>query len=223
MVPFEFMFCSELVQILGIRATDERALADGLAEAPLDSVYYHTHGHLLAHGFVGAPYPNDFATWAAIEVRDRVLGERLAIVSPPDFQDLRQMQATLVAIIDDHLSRLPIVPRVVFGEPFDFMQSTLVEVPTGTVARDLRGLRDGLLALPASGVYLHLVEARVRRRGQGADLMAWVQNVLGQPALAAGLARIDPHLIGLEGMRREALRLCEEALAREGSADGMVA
>jgi hypothetical protein len=221
MVPFEFMFCSELVQILGIRATDERALADSLAEAPLDSVYYHTHGHLLRHGFVGAPYPNDFATWAAIEVRDRVLGERLATVSPLDFRDLRQMQATLVAIIDDHLSHLPIVPRVVFGEPFDFMQSTVVEVPTGIVASDLRGLRDALLALPPSGVYLHLVEARVRRRAQGTDLITWVQNVLGQPTLAAGLARIDPHLIGLERLRGEALHLCEQALAREGSANGI--
>jgi hypothetical protein len=220
MTPFEFMACSELIQILGIRVADEKALADSLADAPLDSVYYHTHGHLLRHGFVGAPYSNDFATWAAMQVRDRVLGERLAAVSPLDFRDLEEMREELVCIIDDHLSQLPIIPRVVFGEPFDFIQSRVVEVPTGFVAHDLLGLRDALLRLPPSGLYFHLVEVRVRRRGQPGDLIGWVRGDLARPVLAAALGRIDPHLIGLERMRSEVLRLCDEALAAEGSGGG---
>jgi hypothetical protein len=223
MTRFTFMACSELIQILGMRATDEKLLVDCLAEAPLDSVHYHTHGHLLRHGFVGAPYPNDFATWAAIQVRDRVLGERLAAVSPLDFRDLEEMREELVSIIDDHLTGLPIVPRVVFGEPFDFMQSRVVEVPTGIVAHDLRTLRDALLTLPLSGIYFHLVEARVRRRGQAGDLIGWVRRDLGRPDLAAAMARIDPHLIGLERLRKELLRLCDEALPAEGSGGGTAA
>jgi hypothetical protein len=223
MQPFEFMTCSELIQILGIRASDEKALADSLAEAPLDSVYYHTHGHLLRHEFVGAPYPNDFATWASMQVRDRVLGERLAAVSPLDFRDLEEMREQLVTIIDDHLSGLSITPRVVFGEPFDFMQSTVVDVPTGIVAEDLEGLRDAFLHLPPKGLYFHLVEARVRRRGQTGDLIAWVRGELARPALAETMARIDPHMIGLERMRSEVLRLCDQALAMEGSDGGPTA
>ncbi|HYL80493.1 MAG TPA: DUF5752 family protein, partial [Candidatus Acidoferrum sp.] len=62
MPSFEFVACSELIQILGLRADNEGELAEILAEVPLDSIHYHTHGHFLRHGFLGALYPNDFAT-----------------------------------------------------------------------------------------------------------------------------------------------------------------
>lgn len=39
----------------GVRADDERELAHILEEVALDCVHYHTHGHFLRHGFVGAP------------------------------------------------------------------------------------------------------------------------------------------------------------------------
>jgi hypothetical protein len=177
----------------------------------------------LRHGFIGAPYPNDFATWAASQVRDRVLAERLAVVSPLEFSDLSELREELVSILDDHLANLSIIPRVVFGEPFDFMQSRLLEIPTGLVVRDLSGLRDGLLMLPPSGLYLHLVEARMRKGGRATSLIGWVRAGLGREDLAAMMEKIDPHMIGLERLRGEILRLCDEALVAEVPGNGDVA
>lgn len=212
MSKFEFVACSELIRILGLRADDERELAETLEEVSLDSVHYHTHGHFLRHGFVGAPYPNDFATWAAIQVRDRVLGERLSVVSPLDFPSLEALREEILTIIDDHLSHLNIVPRVIFGEPFDFMQSRIVEVPTGVTADGLETFRAGLAVIPPSAVYFHTIEAPRRLARPETDFAVWLREGLGLTRLAAAFNRVDPHAGSLERLRTEFLRLCDAEL-----------
>ncbi len=218
MSRFEFVACSELIQILGLRADDERELAEILAEVSLDCVHYHTHGHFLRHGFVGAPYPNDFATWAAIQVRDRVLGERLGVVSPLEFSSLEALREEILTIIDDHLSHLTIVPRVIFGEPFDFIQSRIVEVPTGVTADSLEEFRDGLAAIQPSAIYFHTIEAPRRLARPETDFAAWLREGLGRTALAEAVNRVDPYAGSLERLRTELLRLCDADLNRPGHA-----
>ena len=212
MTRFEFVACSELIQILGLRADDERELAQTLEEVSLDCIHYHTHGHFLRHGFVGAPYPNDFATWAAIQVRDRVLGERLSVVSPMDFTSLEELREEILTIIDDHLSHLSIVPRVVFGEPFDFMQSRIVEVPTGAKAGTLEEFRSGLATIQPSAIYFHTIEAPRRLARPETDFAAWLREGLGLDRLAAAVNRVDPHAGSLERLRTELLRLLDAEL-----------
>src|SRR5206468_2776732 len=66
--PFHFFGCWELREMLGRRAYDERELLEQLEEVPLDSIYFHTHSCFLhERSFLGG-YPNDFATWVAIQV-----------------------------------------------------------------------------------------------------------------------------------------------------------
>lgn len=216
MPRFEFVACSELIQILGLRADDERELAEILAEVPLDCVHYHTHGHFLRHGFVGALYPNDFATWAATEVRDRVLGERLGVVSPLDFATLEELREEILTIIDDHLSHLSIVPQVIFGESFDFMQSRIVPVPTGVTAESLEEFRAGLAAIQPSAVYFHTIEASRRLGRPDTDFAVWVREGLGRARLAAAFARVDPYTGSLERLRTELVRLCDAELGVQG-------
>jgi hypothetical protein len=212
MTRFEFVACSELIQILGLRADDEWELGEILAEVSLDCVHYHTHGHFLRHGFVGAPYPNDFATWAAIQVRDRVLGERLGVVSPLDFPSLEALREEILSIIDDHLSHLTIVPRVIFGEPFDFIQSRIVEVPTGVTAGSLEEFRAGLAAIQPSAIYFHTIEAPRRLARPETDFAVWLREGLGRTALADAVNRVDPYAGSLERLRTELLRLCDAEL-----------
>ena len=212
MPNFEFVACSELIQILGLRADNERELAEILAEVPLASIHYHTHGHFLRHGFLGALYPNDFATWAASEVRDRVLGERLGVVSPLDFASLEDLREEILTIIDDHLSHLSLVPRVIFGEPFDFMQSRLVSVPTGVTAENLEEFRAGLAAIQPSALYFHTIEASRRLARPETDFALWLREGLGRTDLAAAFGRVDPYAGSLERLRTELVRLCDAEL-----------
>lgn len=211
--PFGFVACLELKEFVGVRAENERQLADLIDEVSLDSIYHHTHGFFLRHKFVAGAYPNDFATWAAVQVRDRVLGERLAMVDPSGFANLQALREELVSVIDDHLRGLQIVPGVLLGEPFEFIQSRIVEIPTGIQVRTLKDFREALLDVDASAIYFHLVEARMRLgRGQN-DFAAWLEDGLDLADLAAKVRAVDPYAGSLERARTRLIHLCDAALA----------
>ena len=210
--PFTFMACMELREFVGLRAENERQLVRLLDEVPLDSIYYHTHGFLLRHRLVAGPYPNDFATWVDVQVRDRVLGERLAMVDPADFPTLQALREELVSVVDEHLRHLSIVPQIVSGEPFDFIQSRIVEVPTGIEVRTLPELREALLEIDQSALYFHLVEARLRLGRGRNDFAAWLERGLGLPELAARIQAVNPYGGSLEQARARLIALLDEAL-----------
>jgi trehalose synthase-fused probable maltokinase len=215
--PFRFVACVELREFMGVRAEDERQLMELIEQVPLDSIYYHTHAFFLRHKFLAGIYPNDFATWVAVHVRDQMLGEQLAMVDPAEFDNLESLRNGLVSLIDDHLRRLSIVPRIVSGEPFDFVRSRIVEVPTGLEVRTLDEFRQALLEVDASAIYFHLVEARVRLGGDN-DFTAWLDRGLGQARLAARIRGINPYGGSLERTRSRLIQRCDEALAEGGGA-----
>jgi trehalose synthase-fused probable maltokinase len=214
---FQFMACLELREFVGVRAEDERQLADLIEQVPLDSIYYHTHAFFLRHKFLAGNYPNDFATWVALHLHDQALGERLAMVDPSRFPNLEALRDELVSVIDEHLRHFPRLPHVVAAEPFDFVRSRIVEVPTGLEVKTLEEFRQALLDVDASAIYFHLVEARMRLgRGQN-DFAAWLDRGLGLTGLASAVQALNPYTGSLERTRGRLLQLCDEALA-EGAA-----
>ncbi len=213
--PFHFIGCTELIENLGRRAQDERELMDLLEQVPPGSIFYHTFGFFLRNRFFVGPYGNDFATWAGMHARDRLLGERLAVVDPFEFADLEQLREELISIIDDHLSRFPIVPRADYGEPFNFLQSHVVEIPTGHQASTLGEFRDRLAEVDASAVYYHMVEARVRKGRRSGDFAEWLRASLGRVELAERVERIDTYLSSLERVRARLLSLLDAAMDDE--------
>jgi hypothetical protein len=215
--PFIFVGCWELREMLGRSARDERQLLEAIEEVPLDSIYYHTHSFLLRHKYIAGPYPNDFATWAAIQLRDRVLGEKLGILSPYDFASLESMRAEIVTIIADHLSRLQVIPRVIYEEPFHFMQSRIIAAPTGFQAQTLSEFRQVLASLDDSVIYYHNFEAILRLGKPKGDFALWVEEQLGLLELGERFSKIHPYQISLESMRRRILSMCDEFLGEGGT------
>jgi len=201
--------------MLGRTARDEQQLLEAIEEIPPDSLSFHTHSFFLRHKYIAGPYPNDFATWAAIQVRDRVLGEKLGILDPYDFENLEALRIEIVNIIDEHLSQLQIVPRVVYGEPFHFMQSRIIEVPTGLEARSLKEFSEILAGVDASAVYYHNFEAILRLGRRMGDFALWIEEQLGLPQLAQEISKIDFYMISLESVRQQILRLCDKVLNKE--------
>jgi hypothetical protein len=211
-IPFVFVGCVELREILGQRAEDEKELADLLAQVPSGSVYYHTHGFFLRHRVFASTYTNDFAAWVVGEVRDPILGEKLAMVDPFEFSDLEALREELVSVIDHHLSQLRTVPRIDRGQPFDFLESHVLELPIGLSAATLAEFRDDLAQVDASAIYFHLFEARVRMARQENDFSNWLRRELHLPDLADRVARINPYVGSLERVRSRLLTLVDEAL-----------
>ncbi|MBI3989570.1 MAG: hypothetical protein HY347_08130 [candidate division NC10 bacterium] len=214
--PFVFVGCVELQKILGERAQDEEQLVDLLEQVPLDSIYYHTHSYFLRHKYIPTPYTNDFANWSALEVRDQVLAEKLAVVDPFEFDSLEPLRDELISVIDEHLARMAIVPRVVFGEPFYFKQSAIIEVPTGLQARTLGEFWNALSEVDASAIYFHLLEARMRLNRPEGDFSVWLRESLGLPELAKKVQAINPYLGSLERLRSKLLIVLDEFIRKEG-------
>lgn len=213
--PFFFTGCWELREMLGRSARDEQQLLEAIEEIPLDSLSYHTHSFFLRHAYIAGPYPNDFATWAAIQVRDRVLGEKLGILDPYDFEDLEALRTEIVNIIDEHLSQLQIIPRVIYGEPFHFMQSRIIEVPTGLEARTLTEFKNTLVTVDASAVYYHNFEAILRLGRRMGDFALWIEEQLDLPDLAQNISNLDFYMASLESVRHQIIKLCDKALKKE--------
>ena len=212
--PFTFIGCSELQESLGQQADDEKELAEMLEEVPLDSVHFHTHSYFLRHRFIERVYPNDFAQWVVTQVGDHILGEKLAVVDPFDYPNLEDLREEIISIIDDHLSRMPIVPRVVFGRPFYFHRSRILEVPMGVEARTLGEFRRAVSEIDVSAIYFHMFEAHFRLHREESDFSAWIRTGLGLPDLADRIRAINPYLGSLERLRSSLLTACDGYVAR---------
>jgi hypothetical protein len=212
--PFFFTGSSEVQEILGKEAEDEKRLVELLEEVPLGSIYFHTHTYFLRHSNVEQLYPNDFAQWVAMEVRDHVLGERLAVIDPFELQGLEALREEFISVIDDHLSRTSIVPRVIFGKPFHFNQSRMLEVPTGLEVWTLQEFRHALSDVDVSAIYYHIFEARHRLGKPESDFSAWIGESLKMPELAGKMRAINPYWGSLERHRSALLTVCDEFLEK---------
>jgi len=210
---FCFTDCIEIKELLGKKADDEMQLMETIEEVSLDTIYYHTHGCFLRHRYIAGTYTNDFAEWTAIQVRDKVLGDMLSCISPGPKASLEDVRSELIEVIDKHLSSIKIVPKVVYGKPFYFMKSRIIEVPTKLKASNLDEFRDSLKIVDASAIYFHLFEARLRVRRGRSDFAIWFEDVLGLKELAEKVEKIDAYMYSLEGLREKILLLCDEALA----------
>ena len=214
MNEFHFMGCIEIKELLGKKAVDEQELLELIEEVPIDSIYYHTHSYFLRHFYISGAYPNDFANWVAIQVRDRVLGEKLAAVTPLGEKNLEDIRSELIEIIDAHISAIEIVPTIVYGQPFYFMQSRIIEVPTGVEVSNFHEFLEALQTIDASAIYNHVFEARLRDRRGRSDFSIWFDEVLNKKALADKFEKIDSYMYSLEGLRTKLLGLCKQELGK---------
>src|SRR5215510_8517806 len=190
--PFQFWGCTEIRESLGVRAESERQLLERLETVPAESVYYHTVRCLLRQQVVNGPYPDDFSTWVAVEIRDPALAEQLALPSPFDFETTDDFRDHLLGILDDHLSRLPFAPRAFPGTPFYFLKGHLAAVPLDIEAHDLPSLRRRLSEVDDGSIFYHAVEAIGRLARPRSDFAAWTRDALGLTALAERMEEIDP-------------------------------
>jgi hypothetical protein len=209
---FKFIGCIEIKELLGQKADNAIQLLELMEDVHPDSIYYHMHSYFLRHVYLSGPFPNDFANWAAIELRDSVLGEKLANVSFSPEKSLEDVRMDLVETIDRHLSGVRFVSSVSQGTPFHFMKSEIVEVPLGKDAGDLSGFIDVLQDVHASALYYHIFEARIRVRKGRNDFSIWLDDILGYQQLAERIEGIDFYMFSLERLRSKILDLCRQEL-----------
>jgi len=215
--PFVFQGCVQVCELLPHEAHDAREMLEGIRHVPAESIFCHTSVLLMHRPLQPDAYPNDFALWADIELRDRRLAERLAAIDPFRLGSIEGVRGELVSTLDHHLQQLSAAPSRA-GEPFRFLQYHLVPVQTGHEVRTLQEFRDALTGVDVSTLFFHIVEARYRLgRGRG-DFAEWVDTALGRHELAERLSHIDPYAGTLERVRERHLIALNRSLDEEGGA-----
>jgi hypothetical protein len=212
MEEFNFKGCVEITELLGIKADDELSLLEAIEDAPLDSIYYHTHSYFLRQGYLTGHYPNDFANWVETNIGDNVLAESLAIVTPFDFKNLEEIKSEFIEIIDRHLFDKKVIPFVTRGDPFHFMKSQIIEIPTGLKAKNLQEFIQALKVVDAGAIYNHIFEARLRSERRNNDFAIWIKTALGKHKLSEQIEKLDIYLYSLEAIRNKLLEICQREL-----------
>jgi hypothetical protein len=188
-------------------ALNLRELRERLLAAPVECLFHHFCETVIRPTFDDPEFRNDIAVWAARELGDRVLAERLGIINPYNFEDLEELRQVVVETIDDRLAEVPYVPGVALGHDFRFMRAVTVVFDTGHQLEKPDDLITILPELSDSSIYYHYVEAR-RRTDTGADdFTAWLEGFGdGTEPVISALQQIDFYFMSLSELKETLIR-----------------
>lgn len=202
---FSVKDCTIITQTAGlVSAINLRELKERIAICPVECLYFHFCETLIRPTFDDPEFRNDLALWAAIQLRDRVLAERLGIINPYCFEDFEKLRDKLIEIVEERLSELQIIPSVPKGEDFIFMRAATVVFDAGI---DLHLPSDLLKYLPAmsnSSIYYHFLEARRRTPDRVDDFTFWMQFFEDKPIeLIDAFSQIDFYFLNLSELKQK--------------------
>ena len=176
-MPFTIKDCALITRMAGVdTALNLRELRERLYHCPVECLFHHFCETVIRPTFDDPEFRNDFAVWAARDLRDRVLAERLGIINPYTLASLEDLRQVAVEIIDDRLAELPYIPSVQLCDVFRFMQAVTVIFDTGLTLSAPQQLIEALPQMSLSSIYFHYVEARRRTPDRSDDFTVWLAD-----------------------------------------------
>lgn len=211
-MPFEIKDCTLISRMAGVdNAVNLRELRERLKSCPVECLFHHFSETHIRPSFDDPEYRNDFAIWAARNLRDQVLAERLGIINPYAIGDLEELRALVMDVVDERLAETELVPWSQRGEDFQFMRAVTVVFNTGLKMEEPGDLADVIPQLSLSSIYYHFIEARRRTDDHVDDFTAWLRGFEKEPKeLIACLAGIDFYFLTLHELKK---RLIEATAA----------
>jgi hypothetical protein len=211
--PFWFRDCFLMRMPIGLRASNLRELLQILREAPEAVLYYHIFQSRLALTDPDVEYPNDFALWAAEALQDAKLAEKLSSFDPFDYQNLSQVRAAVLDIIEDYLWDLPSIPWARPGFELYLCQASTAVIQSLTPVYTLAEFCAGFQQVGLDSLYYHFFEARWRLGVRKVDDFSfWIEYNFDLPKLVEDIRDIDIYFYSLPELRRTLLDLFNERL-----------
>ncbi|HJT25539.1 MAG TPA: DUF5752 family protein [bacterium] len=213
---FRFYECILMVRPLGIKALNLREFLFALKNVDGDCIHHHFHQSYLKHQFDIADYPNDFAQWAALQLEDAALGEKLGNLNPYHFEGLEALKENLAETVEDHLFDAPFIPSAKPGMEFHFCTDTLLVSDTGKEARTLAQFRQALEHVDNSCIYYHFYESRFRLPGiHSDDFSNFFEKALNLRDLAQAVRSMEIYFTSLKEVRAGLVDLVDAELKRQ--------
>jgi hypothetical protein len=209
--PFYFNTSAHLLRIGRGQAASLGELLRGLQTCEEGSIFQHTFRTLQEHHFVREGFSNDFAHWVLAACDEPGLAERMAGVDVREFSALQGVRERFVQILEDYLRAHAAARDRSAREPFYFCASDIVVLPTPFVARTLPEFLTGLAHVSIHSIHHHFIEARLRVHLLSNDFSLWLEEGLALSKTARRLNEIDIYTSTLEGVRRQIIRIVENA------------
>ena len=208
--PFNIKDCALIAIATGKRAQNLSELRSLVERISRDSIYYHFWGGQLRAGFDAPEYHNDLATWAHHGLHDKILAERLSLISPMDYATIDDLRSELVEIIDERLDEIEFPSWSERDRRFEFIRSQIVVFDTHRTLNDPGELADALPKLSLSSIFYHFIDARRRNEESIDDFHSWIRAWDGEhEELRRKLAQVDPYFSTLSELRGELARIAE--------------
>jgi len=212
--PFRFYTRLHLTELTGLRAATLNQLLEIIKKVRGSCIYHHTHRFLQQHQYLSPEPPNDFAYWVTEALNEDELGERLASIDTIQFSTIRELRKKIIATIEDYLKSNPLA-KMKFargGDELHFIKSVSFILPSKYIAYDLRDFTDLLNKITIDSIYFHIFEARLRLEKGNNDFSNWLENSLGDKALAEEISKLDPYTYTLEDLRKTVIKIAEKRL-----------
>ncbi|MFH1680557.1 MAG: DUF5752 family protein [Candidatus Eisenbacteria bacterium] len=207
--------CALAAIATGRRAQNLRELRDHLLTVNEDSIYYHFWGGLLRPRFDDPEYNNDFAAWAIHSLHDAALAERLGIIDPTDFGDLKGLRGELIEVIEERLAETELVPWAKPDQQFAFIRSQIVVFNTRRELSHPRELPRAAANMSLGSIFFHLIDARRRTPDRIDDFRTWLRDLGPRyDDLRRDLAAVDPYFNTLANLRSEISLIFSKHLGR---------
>lgn len=212
--PFRFYARLHLTELTGLKAANLVQLVRLLKSVPGGSIYYHTHRFLQQHQYLSPEPPNDFAYWVRDILGEEELGERLASIDIIQYSTIRNLRERIIETIEEYLEQRP-EAKIRFaqeGGELHFKKAVSFILPTQHISHDLREFVEILKRITIDSIYFHIFEARLRLEKKTNDFSNWIQNSIGNEALALSIAHLDPYVYTMEDLRRTIIDLIEREI-----------
>ena len=211
-MPFNIKDCTLITRMAGIdTAMNLRELRERLKICPIESLFHHFCETVIRPTFDDPEFRNDFAIWAAHNLRDRILAERLGILNPYAMDDFEQLRLQVLDIIDERLSQLVYFPWSPRGQEFQFMQAVTVVFDTGIQLKSPEDLIRKLPQMSLSSIYYHFVEARRRTPEKTDDFTTWLLDYgNGVEPLLKSLQGIDFYFLTLPELKQKLINAVQQ-------------
>jgi hypothetical protein len=215
---FVFQNCFYLVELTGRKAGNLRELFKEIQEVDGASIFYHFYHSMIEFGVVQPEYYNDFSYWLEHTLHEGELAEKIADPYVWEYNDIEDIRAYLISLIDDHLTRhrgefAPPKPEI---HEFHFRKAVAVVLPTKYRAGNLEGFLECLRQVGVDIIFYHFIESRLRlgqeKGSYRDDFSLWVADSLGDEKLANKIANLDPMGFTIEGLKEKLINLVEKAV-----------
>src|SRR5579885_2187450 len=196
--------CTLAVMATGEAAESLIAMRDILHTVSLNSIYHHFWGGRIGYHHVHPEYLNDFAYWAHQHLHDEVLSERLSIIDPTDYRNLEDLRKVIIDIIEDRIEDLEFILWSRGVNPFHFAKSKTIVFDLGITASHPSELTEIIPKLPASSIFFHFIDARIRTENGLDDFSVWLTQFKGEFQTTIDKIRlIDPYFLSLSNIRQK--------------------